>query len=50
MQNKLEGLKMREESKSVLDGFIEDNQFELDSYLTYLFDQLNHESEIPSEA
>jgi hypothetical protein len=39
---------MREESKSVLDGFIEDNQ--LDSYLTYLFDQLNHESEIPSEA
>ena len=41
---------MREESKSVLDGFGEDNQFELDSYLTYLFDQLNHESEIPSEA
>jgi hypothetical protein len=41
---------MREESKSVLDGFVEDNRFELDSYLTYLFDQLNHESEIPSEA
>ncbi|MUL34320.1 hypothetical protein [Priestia megaterium] len=41
---------MREESKSVLDGFVEDNQFELDSYLTYLFDQLNHESEILSEA
>ncbi|MDP1383637.1 hypothetical protein Q8G31_28465 [Priestia megaterium] len=41
---------MREERKSVLDGFVEDNQFELDSYLTYLFDQLNHESEIPSEA
>ncbi|MED4254986.1 hypothetical protein P4689_20570 [Priestia megaterium] len=41
---------MREESKSVLDGFVEDNQFELDSYLTYLFDQLNHDNEIPSEA
>jgi hypothetical protein len=41
---------MREESKSVLDVFIEDNQFELDSYLTYLFNQLNHESEISSEA
>ncbi|GAB1786445.1 hypothetical protein [Priestia megaterium] len=41
---------MREESKSVLDDFVEDNQFELESYLTYLFDQINHESEIPSEA
>ncbi len=41
---------MREESKSVLDDFVEDNQFELDSYLTYLFDQINHESEIASEA
>ncbi|MCT9852241.1 hypothetical protein [Priestia megaterium] len=41
---------MREESKSVLDGFVEDNQFELDSYLTYLFDQVNYESEISSEA
>jgi len=41
---------MREESKSVLGGFVEDNQFELDSYLAYLFNQLNHESEIPSEA
>ncbi|MGA6840647.1 hypothetical protein [Priestia megaterium] len=41
---------MREESKSVLDDFVKDNQFELDSYLTYLFDQINHESEIPSEA
>ncbi|MFE4118484.1 MULTISPECIES: hypothetical protein [Priestia] len=41
---------MREESKSALDDFVEDNQFELDSYLTYLFDQINHESEIPSEA
>ncbi len=29
---------MREESKSVLDDFVEDNQFELDSYLTYLFE------------
>ncbi|MEW4211607.1 hypothetical protein Q0O85_24000 [Priestia megaterium] len=41
---------MREESKSVLDEFVEDNQFELDSYLTYLFDQINYESEIASEA
>ncbi|WP_257152345.1 hypothetical protein [Priestia megaterium] len=41
---------MREESKSALDDFVEDNQFELDSYLTYLFDKINHESEIPSEA
>ena len=41
---------MREESRSVLDDFVEDNQFELDSYLTYLFDQINHESEIPLEA
>jgi hypothetical protein len=41
---------MGEESKPVLDDFVEDNQFELDSYLTYLFDQLNHESEILSEA
>ncbi len=41
---------MREESKSALDDFVEENQFELDSYLTYLFDQINYESEIPSEA
>ncbi|MGE6833305.1 hypothetical protein ACQKGA_26390 [Priestia megaterium] len=41
---------MREESKSVLTGFVEDNQFELDSYLTYLFDKINHEGEISSEA
>jgi hypothetical protein len=41
---------MREENKSVLDGFVEDNQFELDSYLTYLFDQVNYEREISSEA
>ncbi|WP_265589365.1 hypothetical protein [Priestia megaterium] len=41
---------MREESKPLLAGFIEDNQFELDSYLTYLFDQTNYEGEIPSEA
>lgn len=37
---------MREESKFVLDDFVEDNQFELDSYLTYLFDQINHDNEI----
>ncbi|MGG3177926.1 hypothetical protein ABEQ41_06605 [Priestia megaterium] len=41
---------MREESKSVLAGFVEDNQFELDSYLTYLLDQINDEGEIPSES
>lgn len=41
---------MREESKSVLAGFVEDNQFELDSYLTYLFDKINNEGEIPSGA
>lgn len=37
---------MREENKFVLDDFVEDNQFELDSYLTYLFDQINHDNEI----
>ncbi|MFS2173532.1 hypothetical protein [Priestia megaterium] len=41
---------MREKSKSVLDGFVEDNQFELNSYLTYLFNQVNHENNPPSEA
>ncbi|MDN4865743.1 hypothetical protein [Priestia megaterium] len=40
---------MREESKPVLDDFVEDDQFELESYLTYLFDQINHDSEVPSE-
>ncbi|MED4287008.1 hypothetical protein P4678_25920 [Priestia megaterium] len=40
---------MREESKSVLDDFVEDNQFELDSYLTYLFDQINNDIEVLSE-
>jgi hypothetical protein len=40
---------MREESKPMLHDFIEDNQFELDSYLTYLFDQINNDSDIPSE-
>ncbi len=37
---------MREESKPVLDNFVEDDQFELESYLTYLFDQINHDSEV----
>jgi len=41
---------MREKSKSVLDGFVEGNQFELNSYLTYLFNQVNHENNTPSEA
>ncbi|MEH7092682.1 hypothetical protein V7100_27105 [Priestia megaterium] len=40
---------MREENNSMLHDFIEDNQFELDSYLTYLFDQINNDSEIMSE-
>ncbi|WP_257145923.1 hypothetical protein [Priestia megaterium] len=40
---------MREESKPLLAGFVKDNQFELDSYLIYLFDQINYESEIPSK-
>ncbi|MBA9042088.1 hypothetical protein HNP21_005221 [Bacillus aryabhattai] len=40
---------MGEESKPVLDDFVEDNQFELESYLTYLLDQINHDSEVLSE-
>ncbi|MED5121874.1 hypothetical protein [Priestia megaterium] len=40
---------MREESKPALDDFVEDDQFELESYLTYLFDQSNHDSEVLSE-
>ena len=40
---------MREENNSMLHDFIEDNQFELESYLTYLFDQINHDSEVLSE-
>jgi len=40
---------MGEESKPMLDDFVEDNQFELESYLTYLFDQINHDSEVLSE-
>jgi hypothetical protein len=37
---------MAKESKPVLDDFVEDDQFELESYLTYLFDQINHDNEI----
>ena len=40
---------MGKESKPVLDDFVENNQFELESYLTYLFDQINHDNEILSE-
>ncbi len=40
---------MREDNNSMLYDFIEDNQFELDSYLTYLFHQTNNDSEILSE-
>ena len=37
---------MGEEIKPALDDFVEDDQFELESYLTYLFDQINHDNEI----
>ncbi|MGV4968306.1 hypothetical protein ACVB78_21930 [Priestia aryabhattai] len=37
---------MGEESEFVLDDFVENDQFELESYLTYLFDQINHDNEI----
>ena len=40
---------MREENNSMLYDFVEGNQFELDSYLIYLFDQINHDSEILSK-
>ncbi|MEH6930482.1 MULTISPECIES: hypothetical protein [Priestia] len=40
---------MGEEIKPALDDFVEDDQFELESYLTYLFDQINHDNEILSE-
>ncbi|MEI2342340.1 hypothetical protein [Priestia megaterium] len=36
---------MNEESKSILSNFFEGNQFELDSYLTFLFDQINNDNE-----
>jgi hypothetical protein len=38
---------VREESKPTMRDFIEDNQSELDSYPTYLFNQINNNSEIP---
>jgi len=40
---------MGEEIKPALDDFVEDDQFELESYLTYLFNQINHDNEILSE-
>ncbi|UYP09519.1 hypothetical protein [Priestia megaterium] len=40
---------MGEEIKPALDDFVEDDQFQLESYLTYLFDQINHDNEILSE-
>jgi hypothetical protein len=40
---------MREENNSMLYDFVDGNQFELDSYLTYLFDQIDNYSEILSE-
>ncbi|MDF2011245.1 hypothetical protein [Priestia megaterium] len=36
---------MKEESKSMLSDFCEENRFELDSYLTFLFDQNNNDPE-----
>ncbi|MFS0907756.1 hypothetical protein AB3N02_32915 [Priestia aryabhattai] len=36
---------MKEESKSILSNFCEENRFELDSYLTFLFDQNNNDPE-----
>ena len=40
---------MGEEIKPTLDDFVEDDQFELESYLAYLFDQINHDCEVLSE-
>lgn len=40
---------MREENNSMIYDFVEDDQFELESYLTYLFNQINHDSEVLSE-
>jgi hypothetical protein len=36
---------MKEESKSKLSNFFEENRFELDSYLTFLFNQINNDTE-----
>ncbi|MFP3667849.1 hypothetical protein SB717_22140 [Priestia sp. SIMBA_032] len=41
---------MKEESRSMLSNFLEENRFELDSYLTFLFDQNNNDSENGSKA
>ncbi|WP_269091789.1 hypothetical protein [Priestia megaterium] len=41
---------MKEESKSMLSNFLEENRFELDSYLTFLFDQNNNDPENGSKA
>ncbi|MDY0943364.1 hypothetical protein [Priestia megaterium] len=41
---------MKEESKSMLSNFLEENRFELDSYLTFLFDQNNNDLENGSKA
>jgi hypothetical protein len=36
---------MKEENRSVLSNFFEENRFELDSYLTFLFNQINNDNE-----
>ena len=36
---------MKEESKSMLSNFFEENRFELDSYLTFLFNKINNDTE-----
>ncbi|MED4256591.1 hypothetical protein P4689_28960 [Priestia megaterium] len=41
---------MKENTQSMLSEFIEENQFELDSYLNYLFDQINNHTENVSGA
>ena len=43
-------LAMKKNTQSMLSEFIEENQFELDSYLTYLFDQINNHTENVSGA
>jgi len=36
---------MKEENKSMLSNFFEGKRFELDSYLTFLFNQINNDNE-----
>jgi len=36
---------MKEKNKSRLSNFFEENRLELDSYLTFLFNQINNDNE-----